>query len=103
MAEGRYAKFRRQGPDHFSLDAMSTVVNDRQVLVEFNLNANASDRSGAKETVGIAPPGLAQVSTGMGQEGSVLLMPGVKQRVTQLDDSGDRPSFHVEMLVEIVK
>ena len=94
-AEGRHAQVRRQtgGNDFFNLDTTPTIVNDRLVLVEFQLNGEAS------EGADVTPGKSARIT----QEGSVLLTPGLKQRVTQLDDSGGRPNLHVEMLVEIVK
>lgn len=93
-ADGRYAQVRRQahpGSDFFLLDVTAVIANDREVLIEFKLNANTIELADGKANFGIA------------QEGAVLLTPGVKQRVTQIDDSGGRPNLHVEMLVEIVK
>lgn len=93
-ADGRYAQVRRQGQpgnDFFLLDVTPTFMNNREVLIEFKLQANASEQADAK------------INTLIQQEGAVLLTPGVKQRVTQLDDSGGRPNLHVDMQVEILR
>jgi hypothetical protein len=93
-ADGRYAQVRRQvhpGSDFFLLDVTAIIVNDREVLVEFKLNANTIELAEGKANFGIA------------QEGAVLVTPGVTQRVTQIDDSGGRPNLHVDMQVEILR
>jgi hypothetical protein len=93
-ADGRYAQVRRQvhpGSDFFLLDVTAIIVNDREVLIEFKLNANTIELAEGKANFGIA------------QEGAVLLTPGVKQRVTQIDDSGGRPNLHVDMQAEILR
>ncbi len=101
-AEGRYAQVRRQpGRDFLSLDATATVISDRQVLVEFKLSGSAAALPSAMAPGG--PPMMGRDPEAISQEGAVLLTPGVKHRVTQIDDAGGRANLHVDLQVDLVK
>lgn len=98
-ADGRRALIRHQSESDkrfFSVDAYPTLVGDKSVLLELKLQS-VFELQGD----GGSPQGAGKLH--LNEELAVVLVPGVTQRVTQVDDKEAGRSINVDVTVELVK